>query len=161
MSFADFSHKPETAHNFRHVLGIVKGTIWAFDANGEPVSHGGPIGIIKNSNTYYIEVTPRIFDFPDGASVSGSNPLQVAELIEAANTFCRQTGYVRDRGSAGILSTQTANLIVRHCLPEGVTIPTDGKAGDDVQRNPFSRLLGIPPLRGRAFFARYGRPEPQ
>ena len=150
-----FSKKPNEVYNFRHDLVIVKGPVWIFETNGEPVVHGGPVGIAEHSNTYVIEVTPKIFDLPDGGSVSQTNPSEVVELRNAADNFCQETGYTRSGSGMAIHSTNNSTLLVAHCMPPGVEVPRDAKAGDDVQRNPLYRALGIPPLRGRDFYRRY------
>ena len=150
-----FSEKPNEVYKFRHDLVVVKGSVWIFESNGEPVVYGGPVGIAEHSNTYVIEVIPKIFDLPDGRSVSQSNSSEVVELRIAADNFCQETGYTRSGSGMRIHSTNKSNLLVTHCLPPGVEIPRDSKAGDDVQRNPLYRALGIPPLRGRDFYRRY------
>lgn len=150
-----FSEKPNEVYRFRHDLMIVEGPVWFFRSTGEPVMHGGPVGVIEHSNTYVIEVTPKIFDLPDSGSVFQTNPSEVVELKNAADNYCQETGYTRSDSGIAIHSTNNSTLLVAHCLPPGVEIPGDGKVGDDVQRNPLYRALGIPPLRGRDFYRRY------
>ena len=139
----------------------MNGTVWAFEEDGDPLTHHFiPVGIIMRGHTYAIRVTPKVFDFPDILSVGGTNSSEVAELIDAANRFCDETGYTSISGvskGANVHSTDNANLLVLHCVPPGVEIPLDAKVGDDVQRNPLYRALGVPPLRGRDFIRRYGR----
>lgn len=154
-SIAPFSEAPDEIYTFRHRLTVVKGAVWLFEPNGEAVMHGGLVGIETHSNTYVIEVTPKVFDLPDSGSILRTTPSAVVELRDAANRFCAETGYTRLGSGISIHSTNSSNLLVTHCLPPDVEIPRDAKAGDDVQRNPLSRALGVPPLRGRDFYERY------
>ena len=154
-----FSERPDETFVFQHKTEVVRGVVWLFEHDGAPVDYHGLVGLQEHSFTYVLEVKPKVFDLPDVRSVTNTEPSEVAELIEAANLFCEQTGYTRytRRGSgAGIHSTSDSNLLVRHCLPPGAEIPTDYKVGDDIQRNPLLRALGVPPLRGNEFIRRYG-----
>ena len=50
-----------------------------------------------------------------------------------------------------IHSTDDTILLVRHCVPAGTEIFADAKVGDDIQRNPLLRAIGVAPLNN--FFA--------
>lgn len=80
----------------------------------------------------------------------------VEKLIKAANQYCEKTGYTRIGTAAGIHSTDDSILLVRHCVPAGTEIYADTKVGDDIQRNPLLRGIGVAPLRGKQFLQLYG-----
>jgi hypothetical protein len=145
--FTPFADHPEDVYFFRHDTVVVRGVIWLFEEDGDPVIHGGPVGIIQNSYTYVVEVTPKVFDFPrlGDDSVTGVDPIRVAELIAAANAFCEETGYSRLGTGANIHTTEDSNLLVLHCAPDDFEYTRGALAGDDIQRNPLLRVLGVPP----------------
>ena len=156
IKLAPFAERPEETFVFQHKTEIVKGVVWMFDDDQRPVIYGGPVGTKNNSFTHVVEVKPRVFALPDTQSVLDTEASDVEKLIKAANQYCEKTGYTRIGTAAGIHSTDDSILLVRHCVPAGTEIYADTKVGDDIQRNPLLRAIGVAPLRGKQFLQLYG-----
>ena len=157
IKLAPFAERPDKIFVFQYKTEIVQGVVWMFDDEVRQVLYGGPVGIKNNSFTHVVEVKPRFFALPDAQSVLDTEASDVEKLIKAVNLYCEKSGYTRIGTGANIHSTDDSILLVRNCVPAGTEIFADAKAGDDIQRNPLLRAMGVAPLRGKQFLQRYGR----
>jgi hypothetical protein len=111
---------------FKHEIMVVKGTVWMFNEDGKRAQYHGPVGWIRDSNTYAISVSPIKVDI--------NNPTQIEELLTVARKFCEDTGYVREIVSNPILVGERSALIVEFCFPPDVSWQPSPKIGDRVPR---------------------------
>ena len=104
---------------------IKKGVFWDF---------GGPVGLILDSNTYVLTIQGVIFELVNQSDVFAVIPSDLAELIQAAESYCARTGYVRDHSGAAVHVSNMQTHLVEFCVPPNVTLPPSSQAGDRVPR---------------------------
>ena len=130
-----FADRPTEEVTFQHDIQVVVGSVFHFQQDGSrTIYHLLPVSTIVDSNTYVISVSSRL-NITDFMSTSFDAEEDVLAIMNAAETYCDQTGYRRVDKGISIWVGNTKSALVEFCVPEGIQLPPSYKAGDRVPRN--------------------------
>lgn len=98
----------------------MSGVVWSFERDGNYVSFGGPIGLIyKNSRETAVSVTGVVLELSSVSDVVSSDPEQIKDLLDAADRYCVDEGFIlREKSGAGIHTNDGKVFLIEYCGPD-------------------------------------------